>query len=207
MLPLSRLGAAVTGLSTARGALLDAVGDVQDGASAIDATDAVCAQGHGIAARDSQQQGAPAVARASAAVRDLPGLVANYRAALAALDKARTAVTGQPRTALAAVVRDGDAEATAIGQFDDVVRGAWPQYVLLDSEERLWIHRSVTPWYRTDKEGADAYSVMVGPGRPSLTAARARLSEQAAAVRTPSSVQTATLAAADRALSTLRSRR
>lgn len=142
--------------------------------------------------------------RAAAAVRDLPTLIANYRAALSSLDKARTAVSGAPRTALEAVVRDGQAEATAVAGFATTVRSAWQQYASLDGQERVWIKRAVTPWYRTDKEGADAYAVLVGPGRHFLEVARTQLARASAAVQTPTAVQAATLAAADRALSALR---
>lgn len=180
---------------------------MQAGARALDATDAVCAKGHGVAARTSQRAGAAAVHRADDAVQNLPTLVANYRAALAALDRSRTAVSGPPRTALGNVVRDGRLEATAVARFQAVVRTAWQQYTSLDGQEQLWITRAVTPWYRTDKEAADAYSVLVGPGRRFLEVARTQLAQASEALITPSSVQGATLAAADRALATLRTRR
>jgi hypothetical protein len=199
---LDRLSSAVTGVATARGPMLRAIDAVQGGARALDATDAICARGHGVAARTSQRRGAGAVNQAAAAVADLPSLVANYRASLSALDKARTAVSGAARTALVAVVRDGQIEATAVSQFAATVGSAWQQYASLDGQERLWIKRAVTPWYRTDKEGADAYSVLVRPGRHLLEVARTQLSEAAAAVQTPTAVQAATLSAADRALST-----
>jgi hypothetical protein len=202
--PLDRLNSAVSGLSTARAALLDAAGAVQDGAQALDATDAICAQGHGVAARTSQRNGAAAVTRAGDAVRNLPSLVANYRASLTALDKARTAVSGAALTALGNVVRDGQAEATALAGFEAVVQSAWKQYVALDGQERLWIKRAVTPWYRTAQEGANAYAVLVGPYRRLLTVARTQVSEAATALRAPTSAQSATLAAADRAMSGLR---
>ena len=201
---MDRLNGAVTAVATARGPLLRSIEAVQAGARALDATDAICAQGHGVAARASQRAGADAVSSAAAAVRGLPTLIANYRAALTSLDKARTAVSGAPRTALEAVVRDGQAEATAESEFAATVRSAWQQYASLDGQERVWIKRAVTPWYRTDKEGADAYSVLVGPGRHFLEVARTQLAEASAAVQTPTATQAATLAAADRALSALR---
>ena len=184
--------------------MLRAIDAVQAGARALDATDAICAQGHGVAARSSQRRGADAVNRAAAAGSDLPSLVANYRASLSALDKARTAVSGAALTALATVVRDGQTEATAVSDFAATVGSAWQQYASLDGQERLWIKRAVTPWYRTDKEGADAYSVLVQPGRHFLEVARTQLAAAATAVQAPTAVQAATLSAADRALSALR---
>ena len=186
--------------------MLRAVESVQAGAGALDATDAICAKGHGVAARTSQRAGVAAVDRADAAVQNLPTLVANYRAALTALDTASTAVSGAPRTALGNVVRDGRLEATAVAQFQAVVRTAWQQYSSLDGQEKLWIKRAVTPWYRTDKEGADAYSVLVQPGRRFLLVARTQLAQASEALVTPTSVQAATLTAADRALTALRTK-
>jgi hypothetical protein len=202
--PLDQLSTAVTGVATARGPMLRAIEAVQAGARALDATDAVCAQGHGVAARTSQREGAAEVNRAAAAVHDLPTLIANYRASLAALSKARTAVSGAPRTALEAVVRDGQTEATAVSVFAATVRSAWQQYTSLDGQVRLWTKRSVAGWYRTDKEGADAYAVLVRPGRHFLEAARTQLAAASTAVQTPTAVEAATLSAADRALSALR---
>ncbi|MFN2537460.1 MAG: hypothetical protein ABR549_04810 [Mycobacteriales bacterium] len=183
--------------------MLRAVEAVQAGARALDATDAICAQGHGIAARSRQRTGASDVTRARTGVQNLPTLVTNYRAALSSLDKARTAVSGTARSALENVVRDGQREAKAVAQFQAVVRSAWQQYVSLDGQERLWIKRAVTPWYRTDKEAADAYAVLVQPGRHFLVVARTQLARASAALQTPTAVQSATLAAANRALATL----
>ena len=202
---LQPLNLAVTGVTTARSALLDAVDATQAGARALDATDAICAQGHGVAARTSQREGAGAVSRAGSAVRNLPTLVANYRASLTALGKARTAVTGAPAQALAQVVTAGQTEAAAVAAFEQVVVSAWQQYVSLDGQERLWIKRAVTPWYRNDKEGADAYAVLVTPGRHFLGIARTQLTQASEAVRGPMEATSASFAAADRALSGLRS--
>jgi hypothetical protein len=201
---LQPLNLAVTGVTTARSALLDAVEATQAGARALDATDASCARGHGVAARTSQREGASAVDRAGSAVRNLPTLIANYRASLTALGKARTAVTGAPAAALAKVVTAGQTEAAAVSAFERIVASAWQQYVSLDGQERLWIKRAVTPWYRTDKEGADAYAVLVSPGRRFLGIARTQLTQASEAVRGPMEATSASFAAADRALSGLR---
>lgn len=197
----------MAGLSTARGALLRAVDDVQAGARALDATDAICVQGRGTAARTSQRAGKPAVTSAGAAVRELPRLVANYRASLTALDNAKSVVSGAPLSALGDVVRDGGAEAAAVARFEGTVTSAWAQYTVLDHEEQLWIQRAVTPWYRNDKEAADAYAVLVAPYRRLLGVARTQMGAASREVMAPTSVQAATLAAADRALSSLRTRR
>jgi hypothetical protein len=200
------LSTAVTSVSTARGALINAVQAVESGATAVDATDALCAKGRGIAARASQRSGAPAVSTAKAAARNLPTLVTNYRASLSSLDRASKAVSGPALAALKAVVRDGEAEATAVAQFAEVVRTAWQQYAALDGQEQLWIKRAVTPWYRTDQEGANAYAVLVGPGRRFVEVARTQLVQASAAVRTPTEVTAATLRAADKALAAERAK-
>ncbi|MCU1599806.1 MAG: hypothetical protein JWO22_515 [Frankiales bacterium] len=204
MPPLDRLSQSIAGVATARSALLDAIGDVQAGARAIDATDALCAQGHGVRARTAHRSGAPAISGAQAAARNLPTLVANYRASLTALKKSDAAVTGSRRAALQKVVTDGMSEARAVADFQAVIRTAWVQYVSLDGLELVWIKRAVTPWYRTDEEGANAYAVLVGPGRRFVTVARTQLAAASRTVRGAVTAQAATLAAADNALSGLR---
>ena len=201
---LAQLDAAVRGLSTSRAAMLSAIDEVQAGARALDTTDAVCAKGTGVAARSSQRAGAADVSRGSTAVAQLPHLVATYRASLASLDKASSLVSGEPQMALQDVVRDGGSEAAAVAQFGGTASSAWQQYKVLGHEEQLWIHRAVTPWYRTDKEAANAYAVLVGPYRRLLEVARTQLAAASREVMAPTSAQAATLAAADRALASLR---
>ena len=201
---LDRLGTAVTGVGTARSALLNAVQAVENGATSVDATDAICAKGHGVEARAQRRKGLAVVAAAGTAVTQFPSLVARYRAALAALDSAKGAVSGPPLEALRAVVKDGTAEATALDGFGGIVHSAWAQYHQLDDQERVWIIRAVTPWYRTDKEAADAYAVLVSPSRKLLTVARTQLHAASVALQGPTSRQAATLEAADAALTGLR---
>jgi hypothetical protein len=177
---------------------------VQAAATALDATDQVCTTGQGVAARTSHRAGAAAVTRARAALRALPRLGAAYRTALASLEASRTAVTGPARTAIAAVVRDGQAEAAAVEAFRVAAGRLWPQYDALDHLETLWITRAVTPWYRSAKEGSDAYAVLVGDTRGFLVAARTQLAAASRALSGPTDTQTATLAAADRALAGVR---
>lgn len=157
-----------------------------------------------MAARTSRRAGTTAVTLATMAVRNLPTLISNYRASLTALGKADTAVTGARRAALEKVVADGGTEADAVGEFARVMKTAWAQYASLDGQQKLWIKRAVTPWYRTAQEGANAYAVLVSPFRPLLTVARTQLAAASRAVRGPITAQTATLAAADKALSSLR---
>ena len=201
---LAQLDAAVRGISSSRAALLAAVEAVQSGARALDATDAICVQGRGSAARTSQRDGAADVTAAGTAVARLPGLVTRYRAALDALKKASSLVDGEPLLALQDVVRDGGGEAAAVAQFGGKATSAWEQYEVLAHDERLWITRAVSGWYRTQKEGGNAYSVLVQPSRRLLEVARSQLAAASRQVMPPSSAQSATLAAADRALASLR---
>jgi hypothetical protein len=199
-LPLDKLSMAITGVGAARTAVLSAVQDVEDGAEALDATDAICVTGRGVAARASYRKGQAAYGKAGPALRNLQATVSNYRAALRSLDGNRSAVTGAANTALAAVVRDGGTEATAVAGFASAVGKLWPQYVNLEGQEKVWITRAVTPWYRTDQEAANAYAVLVGSARNFLEVARTRLMNASAALRTATSVASATLAQADAAL-------
>ncbi len=191
-------------VSADRGFVLAAVDAVQKGATALDRTDEACISGKGSRARDTRQAGRPVVQKAREALSVLTKRVATYRSSLRALGVVSTAVEGTERDALAAVVRDGVAEAIAVERFRRDVAALWPRYDELEQISDTWITRALTPWYRTDQEGASAYTILSEPTRPALDAARAALGAAAAAVRGPSMISSGTLAAADRALSGLR---
>ena len=203
---LARLDAAVRAVSADRGFLLQAVDAVQRGASALDATDQVCTTGEGVAARTSHRASLPLSHQSRLAISLLPRRIAAYRQALTGLAAASPLVTGPGRAALADVVRDGQAEAAGIAAFDAQVAGVWPAYDQLDTDEDTWITRAVTPWYRTPQEGASAYAVLVDSHRAALEAARRSLGAAAEAVSGPSMTQSATLAAADKALAGYRAK-
>lgn len=201
---LSALDTAVRSVSADRGFVLSSVDAVQTGAAALDRTDAVCAGGDGVAARTSHRLSLPLSQKAREALAALPRRIADYQSALRSLAAASSLVSGAPRDALTEVVHGGEAEAAAVLVFRTSVAKAWPQYDLLDGNEGTWITRAVTPWYRTHAEAAAAYAVLVSPSRPALERARVSLGAAADAVRVPSMAQSATLAAADKALQGLR---
>ncbi len=204
--PLDRLDAVVRLVATDRRAVLAAVESVQVAATALDQTDQVCLTGNGIAARTSHRQATPLAQTAATRLRALTGTLAAYRAALGSLTAASVAVTGAARSALLRVVTAGQAEAVAVEAFRVRSNGVWPQYVALDGFEALWITRSVTPWYRTDQEGSNAYQVLVEDQRPALAAARTKLGNAVTAVQPAIEAQGSTLVAADQALSSVRSK-
>lgn len=201
---LTRLDLAVRAVSADRASVLAGVDAVQKAASSLDLTDEVCASGKGVAARTAYRAAEPLTRRARVALSALSRLVTGYRTSLRSLAQASVSVEGAARDALAAVVRDGQVEATAVERFRAEAAAVWPQYEQLGADADLWITRAVTPWYRTDQEAASAYAVLVGDTRPALEQARVRLGAAAAAVRVPSLTQSATLAAADQALAGLR---
>lgn len=203
---LDRLDAAVRAVGADRAAALDAVFAVQAAAAALDATDQVCTTGRGVAARTSHRKAVPLARGAQTALTRLVSLLPAYRASLTSLGAASVAVDGVARQALLRVVTRGSTEADALEGFRVVAAGAWPQYAALDAAEDTWITRAVTPWYRTDQEGAAAYAVLVGDQRSDLNAARARLGKAEVAVRAPIEAQSATLAAADQALASVRAK-
>jgi hypothetical protein len=190
-----------------RGFVLAAVDSVQKAATALDRTDEICVTGKGVEARTAHRIALPLTQKARESLSVLNRLATGYRGALRALEEASPAVDGNARTALTAVVRDGQAEAAAVERFRATAAALWPHYERLDTDEDTWITRAVTPWYRTDQEAASAYAVLVGGARPALEQARRGLASAAATVRGPSTTQSATLAAADRALSGLRAKR
>ena len=186
--------------------MLASVDAVQSAATALDRADATCATGQGVAARSAHLAALPLTHRAHVALARLDGQVAAYRRALVVLLGASSTVDGAGRAALRDVVRDGQSEAKAFGAFRVTATALWPAYDRLNDDEELWITRAVMPWYRTPQEGAAAYAVLVDDHRAALTTARSHLAAAAAAVAGPSAAQSASLAAADRALSGLRTR-
>jgi hypothetical protein len=164
----------------------------------------LCATGNGTAARASFQASLPLTRAARLGRIGMPAAITEYRRALAALSKASPAVSGAQRTALADVVRDGRAEADAIEVYLRGLNAAWPRYDALSADEDVWSQHATAGWYRTRQEAADAYAVLVRSKRAALDAARARLAQETTRVSAPISAQSATLAAANRALRSLR---
>lgn len=198
------LGKAVSAVNAQRAAVLAAVDAVQAGASALDDTDAACATGKGVSARTALRTAQPLAAKARTTLDRLPALTARYQAALTALGTEAKAVTGAQRTAVDDVVRTGQAEAAAVQRFRTAAAGAWPAYAKLLDLESLWVTRAVTPWYRTAAEGAAAYTILLEPSRPALDRARTTVGDAASAAVDASRAQSATLAAANTALASLR---
>lgn len=196
----SPLDAAISSVSTARAHLLSAVDATQAAATALDRTDALCVKGQGQAARRSFLASQPLVRTARQGRSRLVTSLPSYTGALQSLQRASTEVDGQKRLALARVVRDGRAEATAIERFRGALAGLWPAYDRLLAAEDTWSTRAVGGWYRTTAEGAAAYAVLVGRQRPALQAARQALAAAVTALQGPSETQSATLAAADQVL-------
>jgi hypothetical protein len=202
--PVDRLNGAVRAVAADRTAVLDALTAVQAGATALDAADEVCAGGDGVAARTAYRKAQPLTKTAGASLRSLPAALATYRSALGTLGAASVAVSVPARQALLRVVTSGRAEADAAEGFRVTAAGVWPRYEALAAAESTWITRAVTPWYRTQREGADAYVVLVEDARPALNAARARLGSAVTAVGGPIAAQAQVLSAADAALASVR---
>ncbi len=204
------LDAAIGTLGAARGRLLAKVDVIQRAATALDDTDATCALGQGVAARTAHRVAVPLLQQANTAVGELGGDVASYTEALRVLGtlpggaSRSPALSAAQSAALATVVRTGLTEAAAMSAFRAAASGAWPAYRQLSELEDTWITRAVTPWYRTDQEGASAYAVLVGPSRPVLDRARTTLGTAAEGVQAPSAATAVALKAADRALASLR---
>jgi len=203
---LAALNSAVQAVSNARTALIADISAVQAAASALDDADGVCATGKGLAARSSHRTAGSAVGAAEGALKKLPADVTSYTGALGRLDAA--AGTAPPaQEALRQAVADGRAEAEAARRFRTAAAAAWPRYARLDEDESTWITRALTPWYRTDAEGASAYAVLVSGTRPALEVARSALSTASGQAVQASAATSTALVAADQALSGLRTAR
>ncbi len=193
-------------ITAVRGRVLAKVDAVQRAATALDDVDAACARGEGVPARSAHRDALPLLSPARIAVASLGGDVAAYTEALRILGQVqgRSSLDAPQTAALAQVVRDGLAEAAALSEFRAAASGLWPAYEELTRVQDTWITRAVTPWYRDAQEGSSAYAVLVEPTRPALERARASLGTAVDTVRGPSTAQTATLAAANKALLPLR---
>jgi hypothetical protein len=202
--PLDALNTAVKAVGQQRTVLLADLEAVGMAANALDQTDEVCLKGEGPPARSSLRKTAPLANAVPAALGRLPAELTSYRTALVALGSASTAVVGEARVALQAVVARGTGEATALDAFRVAAVGVWPSYRRLQGQEGLWVMRAVTPWYRTAQEGSAAYAVLVEKDREGLNAARTKLGSATAAVAVPIEAQRATLTAADAALASVR---
>lgn len=204
--PLDALNTAVKAVGQQRTVLLAELEAVGMAANALDRTDEVCLKGEGLPARSSLRKTAPLANAVPAALGRLPSELTSYRTALVALGSASTAVVGQARAALQAVVARGNREATALDTFRVAAVGVWPSYRRLQGQQGLWVRRAVTPWYRTAQEGSAAYAVLVEMDRDGLNAARMKLGSATTAVAAPIEAQRATLTAADAALASVRAK-
>ena len=202
--PLAGLTKAVTTVNAQRAQVLAAVDAVQAGAGAVDDTDAACATGQGVSARTVLRTAEPVVAKARTSLDRLPALTTRYRSALDALAAQSPKVTGNQRTAVDAVVRSGRAEARAAARFRVAAVRSWPAYAQQLDLASTWVTRAVTPWYRTPQEGSAAYTILVDPNRAALEQAREAVGDAASEAVAASRAQSATLAAANTALASLR---
>ncbi len=203
---LSALDRSTADITAVRGRLLAKVDAVQRAATALDDADQACARGEGSPARTAHRAARPLLGPARIAVASLGGDVAAYTDALRVLGlvQGKLHLEATQTAALAQVVRDGLSEAAALSSFRAATRELWPVYEQLDGVEDTWITRAVTPWYRNAQEGSSAYALLVAPTRPALDRARASLGAAVEGLMGPSRDQSATLAAANRALESLR---
>jgi hypothetical protein len=138
----------------------------------------------------------------------LPARLTAYQRALSALaaaEKQATSLTGPQRTALDAVIAGGQAENRAADAFRVAGKTAWPAYQQLDAAQSLWLDRRLGGWYRNVEEAAGGYAVLTRDDRPALERARTLLERVDTARRPISDRERQALAAADAALSSLRS--
>lgn len=205
---LARLGSAITSFDAARAAVLKATGEVVSAALALDDADAACAAGTTSAASAARAKARPAFARGRTALSALPARLAGYTRslqALAAAEQAATSLDPAQRAALDAVTAGGRAEAAASDAFRVAGKTAWPAYVDLDAAQSTWLDRRLGGWYRDPQEAAAAYDVLVRDSRPALDRARTLLQRVDTARRPVSDRERAAVAAADTALTSLRS--
>lgn len=193
-------------LNASRGAVLDAPGAVTAAATALDGADEACATGNRELAADARATAHAAAAAGDAALAALPDRLATYRADLAALAEAGSALEPPQAQPLSDVVEAGEREAAAQEDFLVVARAVRPSYDALDQAQTIWLERASAGWYRDRREAANAYAVLREPVAAELDEARSALADADAARRPPTEAMRAALAAADAALAPLRGR-
>lgn len=201
---LTALDAAVADVDAARTALLAAPAAVVAAATALDAADEASATGDRDRAAEARATARAAVRRLEAAFATYTNQLAAYRSTLGTLTAAAAPLDPAQREALAALVAAGEQEATALAVFGEGAQEAWSGYAALDGAQSTWLDRASAGWFRSDAEAAGGYAVLRRPLTGQVDAARAWLAE-ADAVRRPATERVrAALAAANRALQSLR---
>jgi hypothetical protein len=201
---LAALDRAVADVDAARKALLAAPAAVVAAATALDAADAACATGNRRLAAETRRTARAAVGQLEAALATYGNQVTAYRSTLGALAPAAAPLEPAQREALAALAAAGEQEAAALEDFGRSARAAWPGYAALDAAQSTWLDRASAGWFRTGAEAAGGYAVLRLPVADQLDAARAQLAEADTARRPATERVRAALAAANRALESLR---
>jgi hypothetical protein len=207
---LARLDAAVAAVDRARTAVLAVPGDTLPVLTVFDDADEAAARGDRAAAAAARGAAGAGRAQAQAALEELPGRVATYRAALdelAAATSAARPLDGAQRTALATVAAGGRNEAAAVEASGAAVRAALPAYDGLAAALDRWLERARAGWYRATAESAAAYAVLAAPGRAELDEARAALAQAERRRAVEVEAQSRRVPDADAALAPLRAPR
>ena len=195
---VAALGDAIKGLNTARAAVLSDTNAITSGANALDAGDARAAEGDRAGMGELRTRIDSGHHLAVTGIRRAPQRLATYDQALNALFAAAKAeaLNATQRAAVEDVVTKGRAEHKAMTDFARVATGIWPSYGKLYEAGSTWYTRARGGWYRSTKESADAYAVMVSADRPALDRARSLLqTSDAARVRAVSRMSAAITAA------------
>lgn len=164
---LTNIDRAILGVNAARRGIADAMDGLVTAANRIDDADAAAATGRWQRVRDVRTNGPVDPTRVATLVARLPALVADYRAALDRLEAAthHTNVLRRQVNAVEQVLAVGQAEADADVGFVHTASVMWPAYAVLVGKIDLWYDRSSTGWYRTVKESASAYAVLISDDR------------------------------------------
>ncbi|HVE63662.1 MAG TPA: hypothetical protein VNB94_07670 [Mycobacteriales bacterium] len=171
---LDRLADAIELVNDGRASVLERVTAVLVGLQRRDAVDALAAAGD---RQGAQQQDGPAdvaLGRSAPALNDVGIALEAFVQGLD--DLAAAAVTDEldatQRRLVESVVTVGRAEVSTTRALAAAVRTALPAYADLGVQLDEWLRRARAGWYRTREEAANAYAVLVAPGRPRLEAAR-----------------------------------
>lgn len=201
---LTALDAAVADVDAARRALLAAPAAVVAAATALDAADEACATGNRRRAAETRRTARAAGGQLEAALATYANQLTAYRSTLTTLTGAAAPLDPAQRAALAALTAAGEQEAMALEAFGTSARAAWPGYAALDAAQSTWLDRASAGWFRSDAEAAAGYTVLRLPVAERLAASRAQLARADTARRPATARVRAALAAANRALESLR---
>lgn len=203
--PLARFSAAIAATNTTRAAVLTALANADTAVADADTVDDEALAGNRAAARPTVARAVTEVHAAAAAAAGTQAAATSYGSALTEL--AAAAATAHldvtQRQAVAAVVRAGHDEQSALLVAAEAYTAVLPTYDAVVTVEQTWYDHANAGWFATAQESGGAYQVARLPYAPRLQQAQSALSAAEARRQAASGPMQSALERARAALATL----